>query len=146
MDAFIYDYGALTWLSQKHKFCQLKVRKDTIFPAQDAFAFSKTYNWTKSINNAILYHRENKDILKLQKKWFSNDCEDVFSTRKAASLGINEFGGLIIVLCLTVAACFPMLLPEHFYERYLHNMFKNLYSKFLHNKDHEKNSMCKINV
>lgn len=118
MEAFIYDYSTLIWLSQKYKVCEFKVLKETIFPAQNSFALSKTFNWTKQVNNAILYYRGREIISKLQKKWISNNCEDILQTGKVAQLHIYDFGGLIIVLCLTLAAAFLMLIPEHFYAKY----------------------------
>lgn len=116
MEAFIYDYTPLLWLSDKYRVCDLKILKDDLFTAQDSFAVSKSFAWTKQVNNAILYYREREIIPKLQKKWISNKCEDDMWVER---LHIYDFGGLIIILCVTVATCFILLIPEHIYDKYL---------------------------
>lgn len=85
----------------------------------------KDFKWSTKINEAVLQYRESNELLKLYKKWFTNVCEVTSTTPKMVQLDINHFGGLIFILCVTALICFPMLLPEHLYDRY----FKNIVEK-----------------
>ena len=144
MEAFIYDYIPLIWLSQKLKLCELKVEKDSLFAGVDAFAMSKNFKRSAMINEAIHHYHESKDISRLQNKWFSSTC-NVSSTAKLMQQDINSFSGLIFVLCATALACFPMLIPEHFYDRFLKNILHG--KRKLYDLNRQRDGQCtKSNV
>ena len=123
MEAFIGDYQLLYWYISNDRSCELRVQKDTLLhPAGYGFAMKKNFKWAIKMNEGVLRYRESKELVKLYKKWFTNACDVISTTPKMVQLDINHFGGLIFILCITALVCFPMLVPEHWYFRFLENI------------------------
>lgn len=114
LGAFIYDYSELTWLVQTIKVCELKVLQEDMFKGILAFAVQKNFKWTDLINNAIRHYHQNKEFSHVYHKWFPSGC---ITPPLLEPKSINDFGGLILILCMTSACCVPVLLIEHIYKK-----------------------------
>lgn len=92
------------------------------------------------MNQGVLRYRESKELAKLYKKWFKNACEQVTTGPKTLQLGINHFGGIIFILSVTALACFPILIPEHGYYRFLEKVVKRKAKRILKMQSYHLNS------
>lgn len=134
MEAFIYDYSILQWLTAKNNLCELRLQKETLFQGTDGFATRKNLTWSATINEPILYFSEQGEVLRIYKRWFADICKDVSTTPKTVLLDINHFGRLIFILCVTTLACFPKLLPEHVYYKYFKNIVVGISQRVYQNQ------------
>lgn len=121
LDAFLNDYESLSWHVSRDPDCQLKVRKDTSISSGLGFAFRKGFQWLPNFNQAVLRYRESDELQTIHQKWISYDggCNNKPDTVKI-QLGINHFGGLVLILSICIISAFPLLIPEHLYMRYLY--------------------------
>ena len=101
--------------------CELKVRKDTSISSGFGFAFRKGFQWLPNFNQAVLRYRESDELQTIHQKWISYDggCNNKPDIVKI-QLGINHFGGLVLILSICIIVAFPLLIPEHFYMQYLY--------------------------
>ncbi|XP_066933067.1 glutamate receptor ionotropic, NMDA 2B-like [Clytia hemisphaerica] len=131
LDAFLYDYDFLVWYVSRDRQCELKVRKDTLITSGLGFAFRKDFKWWSNFNQAVLRYRENDELQNIHSKWFFNGgCNNDGPETPKIRLGINHFGGLILLLIGCVVVSFPLLLPEHLYFRYLKGTFNKRIRNF----------------
>lgn len=101
-----------------------------------------------NINQAVVkYATSTHEINSLFHKWFQNTCTVVMTTPTMVRLSINHFGGLILILCVTGALCFPLLLPEHLYERYfkdkISQRIKGIFVRHHKDQQHHQNKETK---
>jgi len=85
------------------------------------FPMNKHLVHASNINQAIVKLSGSGEVNDLYNKWFMDTCRDTINSPKMVQLGINHFGGLFLLLCTTALVCFPLLVPEHWYDRYFKN-------------------------
>ena len=146
MEAFLDDYHFLYWYVSNDKSCELRVQSDTLMQGGYGFPMNKDLVHASNINQAIIKLSGSDDISVLYNKWFSNACRDTMNSPKMVQLGINHFGGLFLLLCTTVLVCFPLLVPEHWYDRYLKNRLSQWIKRiFQQNQKKEKSELAIAN-
>uniref|UniRef100_A0A7M5V1T0 Uncharacterized protein n=2 Tax=Clytia hemisphaerica TaxID=252671 RepID=A0A7M5V1T0_9CNID len=118
LEAFIDDYKFLYWYVSNDQSCELRVVQDALMKGGYGFAMNKDFIHAANVNQAIIKYTGSHELNVLFNKWFRNACSSAQSTPVMVRLGINHFGGLFLLLCTTIAACFPLLLPEHWYAKY----------------------------
>ena len=111
------------------------------------FAMNGRLIHAQNINQAVVkYTTSSHDISNLFHKWFQNTCTAAMTTPTMVSLSINHFGGLILILCVTAALCFPLLLPEHLYERHFKDKIsQRIKGIFVRNHNKETKELLKAN-
>ena len=139
LEAFVGDYKFLYWYVSNDQSCGLRVHKDTLMQGGYGFAMNKDLIHAPNINQAVVKLTTNpREINTLYNKWFQNACAASLSTPSMVRLSINHFGGLIMILCVTAALCFPMLLPEHMYERHFKDKISGRIKDFFANINNSK--------
>ena len=126
IQAFIGDYKFLSWHVSRDTNCELRSIKDSIPASGFGFVMNKKSAWTKYIDASILKRREGEQLIDIQKKWLGKVCKPTQFTSTKKQLGINHFGGIVILLAGTLVMCFPLLLPEYLYYKYFRNRISNV--------------------
>lgn len=90
---------------------------ETMFTEGLAFAVRDNLEVLPSINTVIREHQAK--IAQIRNEWFVSSCDVIASSHRPESQGISDFSGMIVLLCITALACFPLLIPEYFYHKYL---------------------------
>ncbi|XP_012566745.2 glutamate receptor ionotropic, NMDA 2A [Hydra vulgaris] len=144
LDAFINDYIFMFWYASNDHDCQLRLFKDQIAKSINSFALKKNSPHLEEINNAIQRLIDEEKIIDMQNKWMSKFCQPVFFVQTKTPLGIKNFGGLIMVLVVTMVLCFPLLVSETFYYKYhIHQTLATLFkTKFGRTNNETVEEMC----
>lgn len=122
----------LSWFVSNQNPCSLEVIEDNIMRFSLAFPVRKNFPWLSVFNEAILQYRESDELQKLYAKWFhAGACPITGPGSFTVRLGISNFGGLIFITGVTIAVCFILLLPEHFYWRYMREKIHHRLSEFV---------------
>ena len=113
------DYIFLFWyVYANDNECKLSLMEDPIAKASNAFALKKNSPYLEEMNEVIQRLVDDEKINDMKKKWMTKFCQPVFLVPSKTALSIESFGGLIMVLCVTMVLCFPLLLPETLYYKY----------------------------
>jgi len=95
------------------------------------FPMSKNSPYKALIDNVILSTINSDVIDEIKASWFDrNICQPTFLVTTKIQLSIKTFGGLIVILAVTIAAMLISLYPERIWEKHFHQKLKTLLRKW----------------
>ena len=120
LDAFIYDATVLEYLVGQDDECNMLTVGSWYAMTGYGVAFPKQSKWLPLFNEKLMTYRENGDLERLQRFWFTGACKP--GERKKSSskpLALAQFMSAFFLLGCGVGLSIVFLIMEHLYFKYL---------------------------
>ncbi|TRY68476.1 hypothetical protein TCAL_11017 [Tigriopus californicus] len=120
LDAFIYDATVLEYLVGQDDECNILTVGSWYAMTGYGVAFPKGSKWVPLFNEYLMSYRENGDLERMQRFWFTGACEPKKRRRTSSKpLALAQFTSAFILLGLGIILSGVLLLCEHGYFKYL---------------------------
>ena len=128
LDAFIYDATVLEYLVGQDDECNMLTVGSWYAMTGYGVAFPKQSKWLPQFNEKLMSYRENGDLERLHRFWFTGACKP--GERKKSSskpLALAQFMSAFILLGCGVCLSILFLIMEHLYFKYLRKWASQLF-------------------
>lgn len=116
LDAFIYDATVLEYLVGQDDECNILTVGSWYAMTGYGVAFPKGSKWVPLFNEYLMSYRENGDLERMQRFWFTGACEPKKRRRTSSKpLALAQFTSAFILLGLGIILSGLLLLCEHAY-------------------------------
>ncbi|XP_023329329.1 glutamate receptor ionotropic, NMDA 2B [Eurytemora carolleeae] len=126
LDAFIYDATVLEYLVGQDDECNILTVGSWYAMTGYGLAFPKSSKWIPMFNEYLMIYRENGDLERLQRFWFTGACKPGERKRSSSKpLALAQFMSAFILLGSGACVSVLFLIIEHFYYRYMRRWMGN---------------------
>lgn len=120
LDAFIYDATVLEYLVGQDDECNILTVGSWYAMTGYGVAFPKGSKWIPHFNEYLMKYRENGDLERMQRFWFTGACEPRKRRRTSSKpLALAQFMSAFLLLGCGITFSGFLLLLEHCYFRYV---------------------------
>ena len=120
LDAFIYDATVLEYLVGQDDECNILTVGSWYAMTGYGIGFPKASKWIPLFNEHLMVYRENGDLERLQKFWFTGACKPGERKRSSSKpLALAQFMSAFVLLGCGVCVAVVFLVLEHLYFWYL---------------------------
>ena len=131
LDALLDDHQFLEWYVSQDNTCDMRLYKDQLMQSGYGIGLRKGHFLRHNIDQQILQYREAGLISQMYDKWTHSLCQDNIFANKITQTSPAHFGGLFIILCISVIGCFIALFPEFFFYKEILPRMKSSLHKLL---------------
>ena len=127
LDAFIYDATVLEYLVGQDDECNILTVGSWYAMTGYGVAFPKGSPWVSRFNEHLMHYRENGDLERMQRFWFTGACEPRKRRRTSSKpLALAQFMSAFLLLGIGTSLSVLLLLFEHAYFKYMREFLSGL--------------------
>ncbi len=132
LQAFVTESPHNQYYAAKQRDCAFKVIQTTNGKSSWAIAFRKGWARRHLVSEKILQYRESGLYAELYKRWMTSSCSSAAknNTGSPSSVPFQYFGGLILLLAVSIGVSFLLLLVENVCNRYRKQITKPVKDTF----------------
>lgn len=127
LDAFIYDATVLEYLVGQDDECNILTVGSWYAMTGYGVGFAKGSKWIPAFNEYLMRYRENGDLERMQRFWFTGACEPRKRRRTSSKpLALAQFMSAFLLLGIGITLSGMLLLCEHGYFSIIRPYLKNM--------------------